>query len=1350
MPMKQRLAVLEKLSLNIKLAMGFGLALVLVAAIGITAIRSQQVINASAQVIYDKDLLGIASIKDGQIHLAQMGRSLRQAILASNLADREKALRMLDEDKINLQKSLENARPHIFRDEVKLKLARFEELYSTYKHNVDMAASMLEQNVDEAVNFVSTPEFQYAGSAADEALSQVASLKENGAQDAAQEAQRISERSLLLTVLLAIGGTGGCVLFGLLISISIKRPSEKLQRAVRQLAEGQLELKVPHTDYANEIGDLARSVEVLQTTAIQMEEQRWVKFHVGEIVSTLQQATSFTDLSQQFLSKVAPLLEAGWGVFYVFDLNDKRLRLLGSYGYRERKGLNQHFALGEGLVGQCAMERAPITLTDPPDDYIAIGSGLGEASPSNISVLPIVLQEQLLGVLELAAFRRFSGREIALLDELMPLLAMSMEILQRSLHTKRLLEETQQQAQRMEKQAAQLEEQQVELEAQQVELKTTEAWFRGIIELAPDGMLVVDESGIITLCNPKLEDIFGYGRGELAGCNVDTLVPLNVRGGHAEKRASFMQEHASRPMGGGLSLKGRRKDGSEFSVEVGLSILPTASGRGSCVCASIRDITERKLEEEKLARAKELAEDATRMKSDFLANMSHEIRTPMNAIIGMSHLALKTDLTPRQRDYIKKIQGSGQHLLGIINDILDFSKIEAGKLTIEHADFETDKVLDNVANLITEKTLAKGLELVFDIDPNVPRHLNGDSLRLGQILINYANNAVKFTEAGEIVVSARALEETDNDVLIRFAVRDTGIGLTEEQMDKLFQSFQQADTSTSRKYGGTGLGLAISKQLANLMHGDVGVESEFGRGSTFWFTARLGKAKSTARSLLPEPDLRGRHVLVVDDNEMARNVLEDLLRSMTFEVGQVSGSQEAFTAIKQADEAGHPYELVFLDWRMPGMDGVDTAKEIRKLPLEHMPRLIMVTAYGREEVIKEAEDAGLEDVLIKPVSASTLFDTVIRVLGGHGEEQRTSSRDVSVVIEDLAAIKGAEILLAEDNELNQEVAVGLLQDAGFNVDIANNGQETLDMLPKKAYDIILMDMQMPIMDGVTATMEIRKDARYKDLPIVAMTANAMEQDRQKCLEAGMNDHLGKPIEPDDLFHALLKWIAPRKAKPKKARAKNPVIVKAGAEEAWLPPIAGLDVELGLRRVLGKKPLYLSMLRKYVVNQEHFPEELRAAMIKGDLATAERLAHTAKGVSGNIGASDLQGMAAEIEKMIGQKVGPANVEEKLVIFAATQRVLIDAIKQALPQEEVSAPPEALDVAKVTEIVRRLAELLAQDDSEANDVLEENLDLLRFALGVDSFSAMEAAIKQFDFETALSHLKQRAGELEIAVA
>jgi two-component system sensor histidine kinase/response regulator len=766
---------------------------------------------------------------------------------------------------------------------------------------------------------------------------------------------------------------------------------------------------------------------------------------------------------------------------------------------------------------------------------------------------------------------------------------------------------------------------------------------------------------------------------------------------------------------------------------------------------------------EDLDEARQAADSAAQAKADFLANMSHEIRTPMNAIIGFSGLAMKTELDRKQRDYIQKIQQSGKHLLGIINDILDFSKIEAGKLAVEQTEFELEKVLENVSNLISDKTAAKGLELVFRIEKGTPNYLVGDPLRLGQILVNYSNNAVKFTEHGEIVVSVKIVEETDNDGFFRFAVHDTGIGLTAEQIGKLFQSFQQADMSTSRKYGGTGLGLAISKKLAELMGGDVGVESEYGKGSTFWFTARLGKGVAKARNFVPDPDLRGCRILVVDDNEMSRIVLSDMLTGMTFEVKDVASGKAALEDILAAAKAGNPYDVVLLDWRMPGMDGIETSRAIRELPVSPLPHMVMVTAYGREEVLKEAALAGLEDVLIKPVSASTMFDTLVQVLGGKRDEKRDEDQQAMSAIENLSAIKGSSILLVEDNEFNQQIAVELLSDAGFAVDVAENGRKSIEMLDKRTYDIVLMDMQMPVMDGTTATREIRKDERFKDLPILAMTANVMEADIEKCREAGMWDHIGKPIDPDELFGKLLKWVKPKPRRIEEVQEtaavpataveeKKPEEAKI-AEQDGLPHIPGLDITQGLKRVLGKKDFYLKILGMFITNQGEAPAQIRQSLDSGDHETAERLAHSAKGVSGNVGATGLQEMAAKVEKAIKEGQPREDIEKVLVPFAEAHAILIVLLKKALPAQEIRevAGPEITPVnrEKAVAACKRLTELLTNDDSEAVDFLDGESDVLRGMLGTKQFAFIEEAIKQYDFEKALGLLKKQLDDLDIEV-
>ncbi len=495
----------------------------------------------------------------------------------------------------------------------------------------------------------------------------------------------------------------------------------------------------------------------------------------------------------------------------------------------------------------------------------------------------------------------------------------------------------------------------------------------------------------------------------------------------------------------------------KWILDIGRASERDAQGRGTRLVGVQQDIDEAKEMQAEILEARELAEEATQVKSEFLANMSHEIRTPMNAIIGMTHLALKTTLTPKQKDYIEKANRSGQSLLGIINDILDFSKIEAGKLDMESVEFSLVDTLDTVATMVSLKGQEKGLEVLFDVSPEVPLHLVGDPLRLGQVLTNLSNNALKFTENGEVMVKAEVEETTGDEALLRFSVRDTGVGLTEEQQAKLFQPFAQADASTTRKHGGTGLGLTISKQLVEMMGGEIGVKSQIGVGSTFFFTARFAVQKETERKPKVVPaSLRGLRVLVVDDNEQSRQILSEMLESFAFEVSVAASGAEGLAELRQSRE---PYDLVLMDWRMPGMDGIEASRRIKAdQKLSTVPTIIMMTAHGREEVMTAAEVAGLGGVLIKPMTSSLLLDTITEVFSGKlTQPEKPVDTNAGVLV----ALAGARVLLAEDNEINQQVAMELLEGVGVHVTVVNNGVEAVSAVSEAKFDAVLMDIQMP-------------------------------------------------------------------------------------------------------------------------------------------------------------------------------------------------------------------------------------------------------------------------------------------------
>ena len=804
------------------------------------------------------------------------------------------------------------------------------------------------------------------------------------------------------------------------------------------------------------------------------------------------------------------------------------------------------------------------------------------------------------------------------------------------------------------------------------EISRQRATMSALINSIPDPIFYKDHQGRYLGCNDAYSTLVGRSVEEIKGLSCEDLFPPETAAAMRARDEAMMKSLHRMSAENWVTYP----DGRRVLLETMVSPLWQEDGQQGGLLGVSRDITDRKEEDDAIRRAKESAEAATRMKSDFLANMSHEIRTPMNAIIGMSHLALKTDLTTRQRDYLTKVQSSGQHLLGIINDILDFSKVEAGMLTIEQADFELDKVLDNVANLIAEKCSSKGLELVFNIASDVPQSLVGDSLRVSQILINYANNAVKYTSRGELVISAQVSERTLDKVLLRFSVRDTGIGLTGEQISRLFQSFSQADSSTTRKYGGTGLGLAISKNLAGLMGGEVGVSSVYGEGSEFWFTVRAGISQASRRAFLPNPDLRGRRVLVVDDNDNARKVLREMLETMTFDVSDVSTGAGAVNAVRTAHAEGQPFEIIYLDWRMPRMDGMETAQQIRQLGLSPEPTLLMVSAHAREEMLKAAESLGIRSVLVKPVSPSLLFDTTMEALGVRKPETRIGGAVITSGEAQLKPLQGSRILLVEDNDINQQIACELLMDAGFVVEVADNGLIALEMVKQASYDLVLMDMQMPVMDGLSATAAIRRITRLHAMPIVAMTANAMDEDRRNCLQAGMNDFLTKPIDPEALWSMLLTWIQPPKAPttPQAAALDAPPLPDRPTVPSELPEgIAGLDVHNGLTRMMGKKRLYVTMLQKYVAGQGSCVRHMRDALDAGDLATAQRLAHTLKGVSGTIGATQIPALADAVEQAMRDGQARDAIEQALDHLDRPLAALMVDLQEWLPPVKQAVSP-----------------------------------------------------------------------------
>ena len=725
--------------------------------------------------------------------------------------------------------------------------------------------------------------------------------------------------------------------------------------------------------------------------------------------------------------------------------------------------------------------------------------------------------------------------------------------------------------------------------------------------------IIADRNGCIEYVNRKFTEVTGFAEEDVCGQQMVQFYQTDSTNNAYEElweTVTVGQEWQG-------ELQARRKNNQDYWARMLVAPVLEDNGDLSSVVVMQEDITVQKQYEQSLHEAMEAAKAANAAKSEFLANMSHEIRTPLNAVIGLAQLCIQTRLNPQQRDYLDKIASSAQSLLGIINDILDFSKIEANKLELEETNFSLDSVFKNVSTMLSIRALEKNIELLFDVPPSLPEQLVGDPLRLGQILTNLTNNAVKFTERGEVVIAVEELERATDIIRLRFTVRDTGIGIPAEQLSQLFRSFTQVDSSTTRKYGGTGLGLAICKRLVEMMGGEIRVQSTVHQGTSFSFELSLRMASSRPVSRQMIANCRNLRALIVDDNRTSCQILEQQLQALELQTESVHSGEEALRRVGRG-----AFDLVLIDWRLGGgMDGIRTAKLIgSELELEKLPKLLLVTAYGRDDLWPRAQQAGVGGMLIKPIQKLALHTALNNLLQPNADSDGTDPFQSNKMAEpDLSKIRGSRILLVEDNELNQQLATELLRQRNFAVDVAPNGQEALNVLRRQSYDLVLMDVQMPVMDGYEATRFLRRLPQFKELPIIAMTANALHTDREQALEVGMNDHIPKPIELQLLLSKLLQWIPPK---------KNETTVSTN-QPLESPPkelpanVPGLAIATALNRLNQNTSLYLRLLDVFQRNQSNTAEKMQELLAEENLVEAARLAHTLKGIAGSLGAKGLE-------------------------------------------------------------------------------------------------------------------------------